>query len=309
MAGASDTFDPIAAAEAGIAGSKHLIASVANDLSQQERWLAHYRVAEQRRARRAKIREMIYWLELRRRRLARWLRQMALIGLRLARTAAAFLWRNAVALYVLVRDTATACFLWLRPRVYAAALMLAAWTLALLAWAATEASAARARRRQGSRHRRRVDRPTSTNPRRDPVAMPHRCLGLDPDRGRAACPRLDQGASIGAAWSAAQARALATSLRRETIRLAASLRRETSRLASWTNKKAGHFSRASLATASLGFSWTKQAGQHADVNHRALVIRRCTALTSFEPRRAHLPALNGPDAPHPVSSRAVHASP
>ena len=41
MTGASDTLDPIAAAEAGIVGSKHLIASVANDLSQQERWLAH----------------------------------------------------------------------------------------------------------------------------------------------------------------------------------------------------------------------------------------------------------------------------
>ena len=68
MTGASDTLDPIAAAEAGIVGSKHLIASVANDLSQQERWLAHYRVAEKRRARRVKIQEIIYWLELRRRR-------------------------------------------------------------------------------------------------------------------------------------------------------------------------------------------------------------------------------------------------
>lgn len=309
MAGASDTFDPIAAAEAGIAGSKHLIASVANDLSQQERWLAHYRVAEQRRARRAKIREMIYWLELRRRRLARWLRQMALIGLRLARTAAAFLWRNAVALYVLVRDTATACFLWLRPRVYAAALMLAAWTLALLAWAATElrllahaAGTAAA-----------IAAAWIAQQAQILGAILWRCLIVAWAWTRIEAARLARAAmtsaSIGAAWSAAQARALATSLRRETIRLAASLRRETSRLASWTNKKAGHFSRASLATASLGFSWTKQAGQHADVNHRALVIRRCTALTSFEPRRAHLPALNGPDAPHPVSSRAVHASP
>ena len=56
MTGASDTLDPIAAAEAGIAGSKHLIASVADDLSQQERWLAHYQLAEKRHARRAKLR-------------------------------------------------------------------------------------------------------------------------------------------------------------------------------------------------------------------------------------------------------------
>jgi hypothetical protein len=298
VAGASDTLDPIAAAEAGIAGSKHLIASVANDLSQQERWLAHYRVAEQRRARRAKVREMIYWLELRRRRLARWLRRVALIGLRLARNAAAFLWRNAVALGVIVRDTATAGFLWLRPRVYAAALMLAAWTLALLAWAATEIRLlARAAGKAAA-----IAAAWIAQQAQILGAILWRWLIVAWAWTRIEAARLARAsikaASIGAAWSAAQARALATSLRRETVRLA-----------SWTNKKAGHFSRASLATASLGFSWTKQAGQRADASHRALVIRRCTALISFEPRRAHLPALNGPDAPHPVSSRAVHASP
>ena len=53
MTGASDTLDPIAAAEAGIAGSKDLIAAVADDLSQHQRWLAHYHVAEKRHARRA----------------------------------------------------------------------------------------------------------------------------------------------------------------------------------------------------------------------------------------------------------------
>ncbi len=122
MTGASDTLDPIAAAEAGIVGSKHLIASVANDLSQQERWLAHYRVAEKRRARRVKFQEIIYWLELRRRRVMRWSRRLALHCLRLAKIAAAFLWRAAVALFVVVRRAATACLDWLRPRAYALAL-------------------------------------------------------------------------------------------------------------------------------------------------------------------------------------------
>ena len=139
MTGASDTLDPIAAAEAGIAGSKHLIASVANDLSQQERWLAHYHVAEKRRARRVKFQELIYWLELRRRRLMRWLGRVALIALRLARAAAAFFARTTIALFVMLRATATACVLWLRPRVYALALTLAAWTLAFLAWALVKA--------------------------------------------------------------------------------------------------------------------------------------------------------------------------
>lgn len=71
MSGASRTLDPIAAAEAGIAGSKNLIAAVADDLSQHQRWLAHYRVAEKRHARRLWFQELMYQLELRRRRLMR----------------------------------------------------------------------------------------------------------------------------------------------------------------------------------------------------------------------------------------------
>jgi hypothetical protein len=297
VSGASDALDPIAAAEAGIAGSKHLIASVANDLSQQERWLAHYRVAERRRERQAKIREVMYWLELRRQRLMRWLRREALIALRLARTAAAFLWRNAVALCVIVRDTATACFVWLRPRVYALALILAAWTLALLAWTATEIrllAHAAGKAAAGAAVW---------------IAQRSRVLGTIMWQwlvaawawARIETARLARasitGASIASAWSAAQSRAGA-----------AALHRESTRLASWTRKKAGHFSRASLATASLGFSWANQAGG-ANNTHRALVIRRSTALISFEPRPAHWPALSRRTAPRPVSSRAVHASP
>jgi hypothetical protein len=307
VTGASDTLDPIAAAEAGIAGSKHLIASVADDLSQQERWLAHYRLAEKRRARRARVREILYWLELKRQRLARWLRRMALLALRMARGAAAYLWRKVVTLFVSIGRTATACFLWLRPRVYALALMLAAWTLASLTWALVQA--------------RRLARATAdaTAIAAAWLARRARRLGAILQRWLAAvwtwtrieAARLARGAVAGASiattWSAAQSRALARSLRRESIRLAALLRRETVRLASWTRKKTGHFSRASLATASLGFAWTNQAGQPADARHRALAVRPCTALVSFEPRRARLPAVSGPAA-RPVSSHAVHAS-
>jgi hypothetical protein len=320
VTGASDTLDPIAAAQAGIAGSKHLIASVANDLSQQERWLAHYRLAEKRRARRARIREFIYWLELKRRRLARWLRRMALLALRLARSAAAFLWRNAVALALMLRDAATAAFLWARPRIYAAALMLAAWTLALATWILVEAN--RLARAMG-----RAAALAAAWVAREGLRLGAILWGWF----RAACAwtkieaaRLARaaikGASITAAWSATQSHALATSLRRESLRLAATLRRKTLRLAisvrretlqlaAWTRKKTGHFSRASLATASMGFSWTKPAGHVADTRHRALAIRRSTALVSFEPRRIRLPAINGPIVSPQVSSDAAHASP
>jgi hypothetical protein len=107
-----------------------------------------------------------------------------------------------------------------------------------------------------------------------------------------------KGASIGAAWSAARSRSLAQWLQRETIHLA-----------SWTRNKAGRFSRTSLATASLGFSWGPAAKRPAGNNHRALVPRRSTALISFEPRRARLPAVSGLEAPPPVNSDAARAFP
>jgi hypothetical protein len=320
VTGASDTLDPIAAAQAGIAGSKHLIASVADDLSQQERWLAHYRLAEKRRARRAKIREFLYWLELKRQRLARWLRRMALIALRLARLAAAFLWRNAVALAVMLRDAATAAFLWARPRVYAAALTLAAWTLALATWVLIETR--RVARAMGHAAALAAAWVAREGQRLGAILWGWLRAAWAWTKIEAArlARTIAKGTSIVAAWSAAQSRAfaisfrrattrLATSLRRETLRLAISVRRETLQLAAWTRKKTGHFSRASLATASMGFSWTKPAGHVAETRHRALAIRRSTALVSFEPRRARLPAINGPIVPPRVSSDAAHASP
>jgi hypothetical protein len=294
VTGASNTLDPIAAAQAGIAGSKNLIASVANDLSQQERWLAHYRLAEKRRERRARIREFMYWLELKRQRLARWLRRMALIALRTARLAAAFLWRNAVALAVMLRDAATAAFLWARPRIYAAALTLVAWTLALATWVLVEASRlARAMGRTAALAAAWVAREGLRL-----GAVTWRWLRAAWAWSKIAAARLARtavkGASIAATW---------------TLRLAISVRRETLQLAAWTRKKTGHFSRASLATASMGFSWTKPVGHVADTRHRALAIRRSTALVSFEPRRARLPAINGQIVPPRVSSDAAHASP
>ncbi len=280
MTGASDTLDPIAAAEAGIVGSKHLIASVANDLSQQERWLAHYRVAEKRRARRVKFQEIIYWLELKRRRVMRWSRRLALHGLRLAKIAAAFLWRTSVALFVVVRRAATACLNWVRPRAYALALTMATWTIAFLAWAATEARhLARAMANASA-----VAAAWTAHQSRALGAILQTWLIAGWAWTRVEATRLARvsikGATTGGAWSAAQSRALATSLRCESIELA-----------SWTRRKAGHFSRASLATASLGFSWTKQPGQHADTHPRTLAIRRCTALICIEPLRARLPAI------------------
>ncbi|MGH6831624.1 MAG: hypothetical protein ACRECM_01170, partial [Methyloceanibacter sp.] len=134
MSGASRVLDPIEAAEAGIAGSKDLMAAVADDLSQQERWLAHYRLAEKRHARRVKVQELIYQLELGRRRLMRFLKRIGLLSLRLARSIASFVAGTAVALFVIVRRAVTACIVWLRPRAYALALLLRRWLAAFWVW-------------------------------------------------------------------------------------------------------------------------------------------------------------------------------
>ncbi len=141
MTGASNTLDPIAAAEAGIAGSKNLMAAVADELSQQQRWLAHYQVAEKRHARRLKVQERSLSARSRPPRLDALLAAGRFAPLRLARAVALFVARTAVALF----DSAEPCrhglHAWLRPRAYALALLVERWLAASWAWTAATARA------------------------------------------------------------------------------------------------------------------------------------------------------------------------
>ena len=277
MTGASDTLDPIAAAEAGIVGSKHLIASVANDLSQQERWLAHYRVAEKRRARRVKIQEIIYRLELRRRRVD------ALVA------AAGF------ELHALGQD---------RRRVLVA-----------------ERRCAVRHSQPRRRFLPRVAPPARLRARATSGGMDHRVSGLGRHRGAASCPHPGQcsrerrrhGPCINRAVSArscehgpwpplpgpaSRRHASPASRSREHRSAPPGARRgrahsqrrfgaKSTTLASWTRRKAGHFSRASLATASLGLflGETDRAarGLPTTALWRSEAARR---LICIEPRRA-----------------------
>ena len=135
MTGASDTFDPIAAAEAGIVGSKNLMAAVADELSQQQRWLAHYQVAEKRHARRVKVQGVLYQLELARRALMRFLRRLALLSLRFARSVVSFVSRTAIALFVTLSRALTACITWVRFRAPTRSrFSCARWLAAFWAW-------------------------------------------------------------------------------------------------------------------------------------------------------------------------------
>jgi hypothetical protein len=131
---ASYTTDPIEAAEDDIAGSKDLIASVADEIIQHQRWLENYRVAEKERARRLKRQELMYQLELRRRRTVRSLRRFSLASLRLARRVASFLVRNGTALVVALGQLLVRCAAWTAPRARALALTLWRWSVAASAW-------------------------------------------------------------------------------------------------------------------------------------------------------------------------------
>ena len=143
LAGASDTIDPIDAARDDIAGSKDLIASAVEDLSQHQRWIENYRVAETRHARRVRRQELMLAIELTTKRILRALRRFALLTARLARAT----WRVAVSVSVRVARAVAAASIyayaltrsaiaWTSPRVHALAIATgqriataSAWTL------------------------------------------------------------------------------------------------------------------------------------------------------------------------------------
>src|SRR5262245_63492110 len=103
------------------------MAAVADDLSQHERWLAHYQLAEKRHARWVMLQELIDRVELALRRLMRFLRRVSLLALRLAYRAASFTARTAVFVYNSICDAIIACIDLVRPSGIALACLL--WRL------------------------------------------------------------------------------------------------------------------------------------------------------------------------------------
>ena len=141
LAGASDTIDPIDAARDDIAGSKDLIASAVEDLSQHQRWIENYRVAETRHARRVRRQELMLAIELTTKRILRALRRFALLTARLARAT----WRVAASVSVRVARAVAAASIyayaltrsaiaWTSPRVHALAVATGRRIAAAFAW-------------------------------------------------------------------------------------------------------------------------------------------------------------------------------
>ena len=141
LAGASDTIDPIDAARDDIAGSKDLIASAVEDLTQHQRWIENYRVAETRHARRVRRQEVMLAVELTTKRILRALRRFALLVALNARA----IWRFTVSMSVTVARAVTAASIyayelarsaaaWTAPRVHALAVATGRQIAAGFAW-------------------------------------------------------------------------------------------------------------------------------------------------------------------------------
>jgi hypothetical protein len=114
-------LDPIDAAKNDIAGSKDLIASVSDDLSQHYRWLESYRSSEIKHKRRLQRQEVMYQLELRRRRLMRFAKRVALTSFRWARAASIFVWQHLNAAFLTLRALFLRAVAWATPYVRAIA--------------------------------------------------------------------------------------------------------------------------------------------------------------------------------------------
>lgn len=293
MAGASKALDPIAAAEAGIAGSKDLIAAVARDLGQHQRWLAHYDVAEKRHARRVMLQNILWQLEWARRRLKCRLERFGVRALRLAHLAARLMAESLVMVAAALNRAAIATVAWLSPRAHALYRAFARFLAAAWAWAvATSRALARAAMRY--------------------AAAASVWLGL---HARMFANLVQQRLAAARTWTLRESRRLwhasVPAALAAALWMKVQARTATIVLRDWLSTGAGKtvagmqtLTRAASANASAGLSWARRARKEwlrsyatgptaklAETNRRALVVRRPTALIFFEAKRTGLPAL------------------
>ena len=338
-------------------GSKHLMAAVADELSQQQRWLAHYQVAEKRHARRvmrpggpasagsrapradAGLAAARFAVpargalggELRIGNRSRSLHHDARRrhGLHRLASSARLCSRASpaqVARSVLGVDHRAVT----RPRRHARAMgvcglgmderacgdagarigqgrctqrvvarsHIARARRRALAWprqnfATDQGAFANSRAQCASRrpHRLGMDRRHFACARRHSAAMVRRGLDMDSPGGADLRARFAEGNAAGIAWTAANASTAAVALQRNV-----------SAGAAWSGANARAASRATLAAASASYSWAalhlwgvsldaQSATPPAEAEHRALVVRRCTALVCVEQKRVHLPMI------------------
>lgn len=296
MSGVSDTLDPVEAAEDDIAGSKDLIASVADEISQHQRWLENYRVSETKRARRLRRQELMYQLELRRRRTIRSAKRLTLASLILARRVASFLVRNGTALLVTLRRLLSRCAAWTAPRARALALTLWRWASAAWSWTTLKAGIlARAFLKGASI--------TASW-----IAVKSRALALTLRQwlsegfawmrveARVLANGFLRAASIGFAWIALKASALSSKLseqarhgaKRSALTTRRLLRALIANGESVRRRMVAWAMRSPVAPAASGLGPEPQTDS-GQVGPEASAAKRSTALMCIEPWRARLP--------------------
>jgi hypothetical protein len=333
VSGASDMLDPVGVAQDDIDRSKHLIASTLDELTRHHSWLESYHRDERRRAQRLRRQEALDRLELRRQRAAWLLRRFTVTALAAMRSTAIVLAQTAVAFWRAAREFTLAAAAWTAPRAHALAAQLirslaASWSwfrrtalyLARTGFAGAAAGFAwtvQASERLGVALRKHLSAGFARTTAQAAV-LTH------PVRKRASAEwlrarhRSRRFTALGEArlasyWS--WARAATPILARRVVRrtaakgatLSARLHNDMTAVGVWAHTQFRALMRAAAETVADGWSrWRSWAERQAarlsaaydswrtpDRRHRALVVRRCTALVLIEPWRPRLPAVHG----------------
>ena len=321
VSGASDILDPVEAAQDDISRSKRAIASALDDLSQHHSWLESYHRDERRRAQRLRRQEALEALELRRQRAAWMLRRFAQTSLAVTRATAVFLARNgaaflawatprAQALALLLARELSAALAWswrtgrdLAHRGFEGASTGFAWTVRTsdalgLAFRQRLSTGAALLYAEAATRAQPVLQPaikrasaswTRTRLRSKRLASTLQTRAADGwSRTRSRAPLLARNAvtatSQGYARLAEKA-AVVNARGRDRLSIAF----ETARAHSQDTARAG-FKAASDAWSQAALR-TRRILERRAPQHRALIVRQCTALACIEPPRTRLPVI------------------
>lgn len=327
MSGASNTLDPVGAAQDDINRSKHLIASTLDDLTRHHSWLESYHRDERRRAQRLRREEALHRLELRRQRAAWLLRRFISISYAALRSTAAFLARTTVTFLGAARKFTLAAAAWTAPRAHALAVVLLKSLSAGLSWSRRTALSlsrtgfaaasigfawtVRTSERLGVAFRKHLSAGFARLSAKAAIlAQPMRKrASVEWLRTRLRSRRLASTVQTGLADNWAWARTttpVATHsvigwITAESTTLSQALQNNLTTGVAWARTRTQGLVPAVSLAASDGWSWScSWAGTQASrflktsgSGHRALVVRRCTALVSREPWRARLPVVRG----------------
>lgn len=310
MSGASDILDPVAAARDDIHRSKDLIASSLDDLRQHHLWLEDYHRAERRRVQRLHRQEVLHQLDLKRRRTMGTLRRAALISFFMARAVTAFLVKHGTAFAIATYRLTVRAVRWTAPRAVTLTRFLLKELAAGLAWSwATGRYLAREGLKRsvvalswmvrmsdvaGATFRKQLSENLAAfSAKAAPLMQPIRA------KAAIATAQTRRWSKRSAYRFRAQLATSGAQIAEASINLPPAMQKTFSTTAASIHARSRTLAAAAAAAASSGSAWISLHASHV-VNLRnrpvtkqshALIVRQCTALVIFQPRRARLPAV------------------